>query len=64
VKLDWDKFGRAAGMYRNSTLVEKCSGAIIYWDGESRGTLDTMDKLRRSGKPWTVWIRGIGWYDN
>lgn len=51
---DWGRFGRAAGIYRNSDLASYCG--LIFWDGKSRGTLDMIDKLRRSGKPRKVWI--------
>lgn len=53
-KADWGRFGRAAGMYRNSEMVEACDCAFVWWDGESPGTLDTLDKLRRSGKPYRI----------
>ena len=53
---DWGRFGRAAGMYRNSDMASYTDGAIILWDGESRGTLDMIDKMRRLGKPYEVWL--------
>lgn len=52
---NWERFGRAAGMYRNAEMARYASGGIILWDGESRGTLDMIDKLRRLGKPVEVW---------
>jgi YspA, cpYpsA-related SLOG family len=61
---DWDRFGRAAGMYRNSEMAEYADAAIILWDGSSRGTLDMIDKMRRARKPMEVWIEGEeGYYD-
>ena len=48
---NWGRFGRAAGMYRNAEMAEYGDGGLILWDGESRGTLDMIDKLRRLGKP-------------
>lgn len=53
---DWGRFGRAAGMYRNAEMAEYCDAAIILWDGESRGTLDMIDKMRRASKPVEVWM--------
>ena len=53
---DWGRFGRAAGMYRNAEMASYADGAIILWDGESRGTLDMIDKMRRLGKPVEVYI--------
>lgn len=55
---DWGRFGRAAGHYRNSEMAQYADVAIILWDGESRGTLDMIDRMRRSGKPYEVWVDG------
>lgn len=53
---NWERFGRAAGMYRNAEMADYADGAIILWDGESRGTLDMIDRMRRLGKPREVWM--------
>ena len=53
---NWARFGRAAGMYRNAEMASYADGAIILWDGESRGTLDMIDKMRRLGKPYEVYM--------
>lgn len=53
---DWGRFGRAAGMYRNADMASYADAAIILWDGESRGTLDMIDKMRRVGKPFEVYL--------
>lgn len=42
-KANWDKYGRRAGMVRNESMYTWTSlhpnkGAIVFWDGESRGT--------------------------
>lgn len=52
---DWGRFGRAAGHYRNSEMASYADAAIILWDGESRGTLDMIDKMRRAGKLYKVY---------
>jgi hypothetical protein len=57
-RANWEKFGRAAGMYRNTEMAEYADGLIALWDGESRGTLDMIDKMRRAGKPREVWVDG------
>lgn len=38
VEADWDKHGKAAGMIRNEKMAEMATHAILFWDGESRGT--------------------------
>jgi len=59
-RADWGRFGRAAGMYGNAEMAEYGDGGLILWDGESRGTIDMIDKLRRLGKPvemkWAICI--------
>lgn len=54
---DWARFGRAAGKYRNSEMAAYADGAIVLWDGDSRGTLDMIDRMRRAGKPVEVWMK-------
>lgn len=51
---DWQKHGKAAGFIRNSEIVRNSDIIIAFWDGESRGTLDTMKKGKKNGVP--VWV--------
>jgi hypothetical protein len=51
---EWDKYGRRAGLLRNSDLVSACECAVVFWDGASRGTLDTINKLRAAGRACVV----------
>lgn len=48
-RADWDKYGKAAGMIRNSEMVENASALVAFWDGESRGTADTISKAEQKG---------------
>lgn len=41
---DWDTHGKAAGVLRNTTIVAHSERVVAFWDGESRGTLDTIRK--------------------
>jgi predicted Rossmann fold nucleotide-binding protein DprA/Smf involved in DNA uptake len=50
-KPDW-QLGKHAGFLRNQTIVDNCDQAVIFWDGKSKGTLDTLKKLRKSEKPY------------
>lgn len=52
---DWGRFGRAAGKYRNADMADYADAAIILWDGESKGTLDMIDKMRRARKRCEVY---------
>lgn len=49
-KANWDLHGSRAGFLRNTTIVEKSDRIVAFWDGESRGTKDTIDKARQAGK--------------
>lgn len=49
---DWNKHGRAAGPKRNAEMVEAAgpkARVIAFWDGESRGTKNTLDLAKAKG---------------
>lgn len=48
---EWDKYGKSAGFLRNQTIVDNCDMVLAFWDGESRGTADTIAKAKRAKKP-------------
>ena len=47
----WDKYGKSAGFIRNQTIVDNCDMVLAFWNGESRGTADTIEKARKAKKP-------------
>jgi hypothetical protein len=47
---DWFRYGRAAGMIRNSEIVIAAEIVIAFWDGTSRGTADSIKKARKFNK--------------
>lgn len=47
----WGKYGKSAGFIRNQTIVDNCDMVIAFWDGESRGTADTIAKAKKAKKP-------------
>lgn len=47
----WDKYGKSAGFIRNQTIVDNCDMVLAFWDGESRGTADTIEKAKKAKKP-------------
>lgn len=49
IKPEWQR-GRGAGLMRNQELVDAADHVICFWDGKSRGTLDTIRKTRRAQK--------------
>jgi YspA, cpYpsA-related SLOG family len=53
-KADWKTHGVAAGFIRNTTIVEESDVIIAFWDGKSRGTMDTVSKAKKAGKTVSV----------
>jgi len=51
---EWKKYGKAAGVFRNSQMVEACDKGIAFWDGKSRGTKDSIQKLKEAGKLFKI----------
>lgn len=49
-KPDWDKFGRAAGIIRNKDIVTSAEIVVAFWDGESRGTKNSIDLAKTHSK--------------
>ena len=53
-KPDYEKHGRAAPFVRNTAIIEASDVVIAFWDGKSTGTLDSIKKARKLGKPVTI----------
>ncbi len=49
-KPDWNKYGKSAGLIRNGLIVEDSDYIIAFWDGKSKGTMDTIRKAENSNK--------------
>ena len=54
-KPDWKKNKRSAGMIRNMEMAKYGDFAMIFWDGESRGTANMIDCMEKLNKPYTVY---------
>lgn len=48
---DWEIHGKAAGFIRNQLIVDNSDACIAFWDGKSKGTLDTVRKMEKAKKP-------------
>lgn len=46
IHADWNAHGKTAGFLRNTKIVEESDDCIAFWDGQSRGTQDTIKKFR------------------
>jgi len=40
---DWKKFGKSAGVIRNKNIIDSCEYCIAFWDGISKGTLNSIN---------------------
>lgn len=47
----WKKYGRSAGPRRNAQMAEYADCLLLIWDGESRGSRNMRDEMRKRGKP-------------
>ncbi len=49
-RAEWNKHGKAAGFIRNQYIVDDCDTLIAFWDGESKGTENSIELARKAGK--------------
>jgi hypothetical protein len=48
---NWNDFGKAAGPIRNKEMGTIGDELIAFWDGQSRGTANMIDIMKRLFKP-------------
>jgi ribA/ribD-fused uncharacterized protein len=48
---DWDGLGKRAGFVRNAQMGDDADMALIFWDGQSKGTKHMIDYMEKLGKP-------------
>jgi len=53
---DWKTHGKAAGPIRNRQMAEYADALVAVWDGESRGTKNMIDEMKKLGKPVHVYV--------
>lgn len=58
LKADWDKHGKAAGPIRNGEMVKLAQAAMVFWDGQSRGTQDFIRKAKKKKIPMVIFESG------
>ena len=51
---DWAKHGKAAGLIRNKDIVAASDYVVAFWDGESRGTLNSINHAKQMKKELTI----------
>lgn len=48
---DWNSLGKSAGFARNQLIVDDSDIIVAFWDGKSKGTMDTLQKAKEAKKP-------------
>lgn len=48
---DWTKYGRSAGPIRNQQMAAYAEGLLAIWDGQSKGTKNMIETMKKLGKP-------------
>ncbi len=48
---EYDRYGRAAPLKRNITIIEKADLVLAFWDGSSRGTKYVIDNCKKRNIP-------------
>lgn len=47
---NWNQYGKSAGYRRNVDMGNACDIAVIFWDGQSKGTKHMIDTLTQLNK--------------
>jgi hypothetical protein len=47
---DWEKHGKAAGFLRNTDIINEADLVVAFWDQQSNGTRDSIQKAEKQGK--------------
>ena len=53
---DWKKYGRSAGFVRNKDIIKNSQMTVAFWDGKSKGTLNSIEYSKKLKHPTVVWI--------
>lgn len=51
---DWEKYGKRAGFVRNEDIIKNADMVLAFWDGESRGTGNSLSIAKRLKKPTLI----------
>lgn len=50
----WKKYGKGAGLKRNTKIVKNVEKVYAFWDGKSPGTADVIRKAQIANKPVVI----------
>lgn len=58
---EWNIYGKQAGLVRNEQMAQYADALIAFWDGESRGTQDMIDRAAKHNLRASIRIRARPW---
>ena len=53
---EYERYGKSAAFVRNGRIVEYAHMVIAFWDGQSKGTADTIVKCYQLDKPVEIFM--------
>lgn len=56
VRPRYEKYGRAAPLYRNNVIIEKADCVLAFWDGKSKGTRQAICCCINRRKPFRIFL--------
>ena len=51
---DWFKYGKKAGIMRNTTMGKYADFLIAFWDTKSKGTAHMIEYMKQLKKPFVI----------
>lgn len=54
---DWDRYGKRAGFLRNQLIIDEADKVIAFWNGNSKGTKNSIDLAVTKKIPIDIYIR-------
>ena len=55
---EYARYGRAAPLKRNITIIENADLVLAFWDGASRGTKYVIDNCKKRNIPVKIYLPG------
>lgn len=51
---NWEKYGKSAGFIRNKEMIDIADAVIAFWNGESKGTENTISLAKEKNIPLRI----------
>ncbi len=56
---EYEKYGKAAPLKRNDSIVDYADFVLVFWDGKSRGTKYVIDICKKKNKAIKIYVDGM-----